>query len=108
MYLYGKLYHKTYETSYKPNYGRDKKILSQVLEMYSEVQTAYLLCVYFDWHGMTGSDSKEYNFVTGATFPIPMFKTMINKFEVYARNIMSAPFDDDEKLLLDVIKIASN
>lgn len=107
LYLYSKLYYQTYTATYKPNYGRDKKILTDVLTMYSEVQTAYLLCVYFNWHGMTGSDSKEYNFVTGATFPITMFKTMINKFEVYARNIMSVPFDDDSKLLDEVIKIVS-
>lgn len=107
LYLYGKLYKQVYDTTYKADFGRDKKIFNQILTQYSEIQVAYMLCVYFNWHGMTGNSSNDYNFVTGATFPIPMFKTMINKFEVYARNIMSAPFDDDEKLLDEVLKIVA-
>jgi DNA-binding transcriptional regulator YhcF (GntR family) len=98
LYLYSKLYYKTYNVSYKANWGRDKKIISSILANYSEIQISYMLCVYFNWHGMTGADSKDYDFVTGATFPIPMFKTMINKFEVYSRNVMRVPFDDDSIL----------
>lgn len=107
LYLYSKLYYKTYEATYKPNFGRDKKILNDLLQNYTEMQVALMLCIYFDWHGMTGSDSKEYNFVTGATFPIGMFKTMINKFEVYSRNVLNTPFDDDTQLLDIVIKSVS-
>jgi hypothetical protein len=99
LYLYSKLYYSTYHSSYKPNWGRDKKILADMLSSYSEVQVAYMLCVYFTWHGMTGSDSREFDFVTGATFPITMFKTTCNKYEVYIRNVLGFKFDDDNEML---------
>lgn len=102
LYLYSKLYYYTYTSSYKPNWGRDKKILTSMLGDFSEVQLAYMLCVYFNWHGMTGDNSKDYDFYTSATFPITMFKTTCNKYEVYIRNVLGFKFDDDQEMLKKV------
>lgn len=99
LYLYSKLYFYTYTSYYKPNWGRDKKILTGMLSDFSEIQIAYMLCVYFNWHGMTGDSTKDYDFYTSATFPIPMFKTTCNKYEVYIRNVLGFKFDDDKEML---------
>lgn len=88
-----------YGFDYKPNFGRDLKILKDLLESYSELQTARLLIIFFNWHGMTGSDTKEFNFLSGATFSLGLFKMNTSKYEAYSRNVLGEKFDDDSELL---------
>jgi hypothetical protein len=102
LYLYCKLFYSIYMTNYKPNWGKDKMLIKLMLKNYTEIQLAYMLCVYFTWHGMSGSNSRDYDFVTGATFPIGMFKTMAGKFEIYIRNVLGYKFDDDNEMLSKV------
>jgi hypothetical protein len=100
--IYCSLYNYTFNCYYKPNYGKDKVIIKRLLENYTELQLAHLLISYFGWHGMTGSDSKEYNNLTQNAFPISWFSTMINKLEVYSRNVVRVEFDNDLELLHSV------
>ncbi len=108
LYLYKKLFYFSYKFDYKPNYGRDKKLLLSLLESYSEIQLAYMFCVYFEWNGMNNNNSKEYEFYVNAMFPITMFKTTMNKYEAYSRNVAKVNFDDDVKLLDEVGKLIKN
>lgn len=88
-----------YGFEYKPTFGRDLKILKDILESYSELQVARLLTVYFNWHGMDGSDDREFKFLSGATFSLGLFKSNITKYEAYSRNVLQEKFDDDSELL---------
>jgi hypothetical protein len=97
--LYCTLFSKTYNVSAKINFGMFRKALNELLKSYSEVQVAYLLIVYFNWHGMTETDVKEYNYLTSVAFPIFMFKSNISKYEIFSRNIQKVDFDDSDKLL---------
>lgn len=93
-----------YGFDYKPNFGRDLKILKDLTESYSELQIARMLTIFFNWHGMTGSNDSEFNFLSGASFNLGLFKVNVTKYEVYSRNILNEAFDDDEKLLTIVGK----
>jgi hypothetical protein len=108
LYLYSKLFYNTYRTYYRADFKKDIPIIKNLLINYTEVQIAYMLCVFFDWHGMSGSDSKEYDFVTGVVFPIAMFKKMSGKFEIYIRNVLKYKFDDDKELLIKVGEYLKN
>lgn len=99
MSIYSDCFFHVYGFKYKPNFGRDLSIINTLLKSYSEVQLARLITIYFNWHGMNGSDDKEYNFLTGATHSIGLFKINISKYEAYSRNVLYEPFDDDDKLL---------
>lgn len=99
LYLYSKLFFNIYNVTYKADYKKDIPIIKNILSNYSELQVAFMLCVYFDWHGIKGSDDKEFNFVTSIAFPIAMFKTMSNKFEIYIKNVLNYKFEDDREML---------
>lgn len=77
----------------------DLKILKDLLENYSELQIARMLTIFFNWHGMTGSDDREFNFLSGSTFSLGLFKSGVNKYEIYSRNVLHEKFDDDSELL---------
>lgn len=100
--LYSVLYEKKYQAQYKPNWGRDKKLISGMLADYTELQIALMLCIYFEWAGMSGNDSKESAFCFSAMFSIPLFKSTLNRYEVYARSFMKFKFDDDNDNLINV------
>lgn len=94
------MYHYGFNYKEKGKFGSfDLKILKDLLESYSELQIARLLIIFFNWHGMTGSDTKEFNFLSGATFYLGLFKMNTSKYEAYSRNVLGEKFDDDNELL---------
>jgi predicted transcriptional regulator len=100
--IYSDLFKDVFGFSYKSNFGRDLKIIKDMLQNYSELQIARMMIIFFSWHGMTGSDDREYNFLVGATFSLGLFKVNASKYEVYSRNVLKEDFDSDEKLLTEV------
>lgn len=97
--IYNDCYYSFYGTAYKPTYARDLKLLKDLLVNYSELQIARMLTIFFNWHGMTGSDDREFNFLSGAAFSLGLFKMNVNKYEIYSRNVLQEKFDDDSELL---------
>ncbi len=106
--IYKDLFKFFYGYEYKPNFGRDLKILSSLLDSYSELQIARLLTIFFNWHGMTGGDDMEFNKLSGAVFPLAWFKSCITQYETYSRNIIKDNFEDDKELLIEVGKHISS
>ncbi|MFK5173531.1 hypothetical protein ACI3QN_13540, partial [Propionibacterium freudenreichii] len=64
------------------------KMLKPLMENYTELQIASMLLVFFNWHGMTGSDDFEYQKVLRATFNFGWFVKSTNNYEVYLRNVV--------------------
>lgn len=94
--LYGSLFSKEYGFTHKHNYGVLTKVFKELLGYYSEIQLATLLVIYFQWNGMTGNEQREREYLVKNTFPPLMFKSSINKYEAYVRNVLSIKeFDDD-------------
>lgn len=97
--VYSALYKNLYKVVYKINFGRDYKIVNSLLELYTEVQLARLLVIYFNWRGMSGTYEKEFIYLSGILFPLAMFKSKVNEFEVYSRNVLGDKLDDDNEIL---------
>jgi hypothetical protein len=102
--IYCHLFKEKFGVEAKMNIGFANKIFNELCNSYSEVQVALLLIVYFNWAGMNGADMKESDYLSGQTYPLPLFKSGISKYEVYIRNIERVKFDDDEEVLLQVAK----
>ena len=99
MSIYRDCFKYIYGFDYKPNFGRDLKLIKDLLESYSELQLARLLTIYLTWHGMDGSSDKDYNYLLAIAFPLTMFKANLAKYEAYSRNVLKDNFDDDSELL---------
>lgn len=96
--IYRDLFKYTYGFDYKVNFGRDKNTLKTILTNYTELQIARLLIVYFNWAGMTGTDVKEKNYLSGATYPLSMFSVNMPKYEAFVRNVLKEDFENDVEL----------
>lgn len=97
--IYCSLFIDKFGVSYKGSVPMTLKQFKDLLVVYSELQLAALLIVYFNWKGMAGDNFKDQDFLCSIAFPPTAFRSSISKYEVYARNVMGMPFDDDEKLL---------
>lgn len=102
--IYKDCFKYVYGFDYKPVFARDLKFLKDLLQSYTELQLARMLTIFFSWHGMTGIDDKEYAYYTKMTFPLTFFKSTLNKYEAYIRNVLQEDFDDEEELLTNVGK----
>lgn len=104
MSIYQTMFYHHYGFYDKSDFKRNCVILSGLLKSYSELQVARMLTIFFNWHGMTGSDDREFNFLSGATFALGLFKAGTSKYEAYIRNVLKEPFDDDKQTLTNVGK----
>lgn len=106
--LYGELFSKEYGFTHKYSFGAIVKVFKGLLSHYSEVQVATLLIIYFQWKGMRGNEQKERDFLVTNTFSPFLFSSSINKYEAYVRNVLQIKeFDDDEKMVLLLAKMAN-
>lgn len=99
--VYASLYRYTYSFDIKSGvYGQLGSVFKKLLVDYSEIQISWLLCVFFDWKGMTGENQQEENWLSENSHSIFQFKSGVPKYELYVRNILdqSKEFDDDEAL----------
>ncbi len=97
--LYSLYFRHTY--GFKPkNYAELGKCLKDLLRLYSEIQIASLLIVFFNWQGMDNHQQGEKDWLIKSTHSIWLFKRGINQYEAYIRNVqgLTEEFEDDEKL----------
>lgn len=107
--LYRLLFNHLY--GFNPSsYATTGRAFKDLLTTYSEIQIACLLIVFFNWQGMNDTDQREKDFLIKNAHSIFLFKSGINKYEAYTRNVkdMSKEFDDDELLIINVKKSISN
>lgn len=106
MSIYGTLFNHVYGFNSKSNFGLNGKLLKDLLLTYSEVQIAFLLIVYLNWKGMDDNNQKEKQWLIDNAHPLTIFKSKINVYEAYTRNVAGwkTEFDDDSKLLAIVGK----
>lgn len=100
--IYGTLWYQKYGYYQKVNFGVFTKKVSELLKQHSELQIALYLTTYFNWYGVSGNSEKEYKFVLESTFPITLFCSMINKFELYQRNVRKVDVDDPQTVYREV------
>ena len=99
MTIYQDCFQYVYGFKYKPNFGRDLKILKDLLESYSELQIARLLTIYFNWKGMSGSDERDSKYLTENNYPLALFKSNVVKYETFIRNVLREDFESDQEML---------
>jgi len=102
--IYKDLFYSVYKISPEMNYGLFNKVFNDLLKNYSEVQISWLLIVFFTWRGMDGKSQSDYDFYVKATYPLPLFKSQLQKFIIYTINVLEIKeeWEDDKKLLLRV------
>lgn len=96
--IYNTLWKEKYGFAPKINIGMFGKMLKPLMENYTELQIASMLLVFFNWHGMTGSDDFEYQKVLRATFNFGWFVKSTNNYEVYLRNVVGIKLDDEQEV----------
>lgn len=109
--IYSTLFAHLYGFKPKPSiYPQLGGVFKNLLRDYSEIQIAWLLIVFFNWNGMSDKEPKEMEWLTKNSHGIYLFKSGINKYETYVRNVsgFNDEFDDDEKLYVEVGKWISN
>lgn len=105
--IYGTLFKDKYGFNIRGNsYPVLGKVFKDLLKDYTEIQIAWLLCIFFDWRGVDGNNDREVQWLTDNAHSIILFKSGMNKniYELYVRNFLGQDdvFDDDEKLLVVV------
>jgi len=103
--IYGTLFYHLYGFFVKEgSFAKNGAIFKRLMKDYTEIQIAYLLIVYFNWHGMDSNSQSETEWLQKKAHDIFQFQFGITKFETYVRNIlnMSEVFEDDSKLLQEV------
>lgn len=99
--IYSTLFYHLYGFKIKASiYPQLGIVFKKLLVDYSEIQIAWLLIVFFNWHGMNDNDNRETEWLTKNAHSIFQFKGAVNKYETYVRNISgyNEEFDNDEKL----------
>ncbi len=96
--VYKDLFKEKYNIIPTINTSRLIRSLDPLLDKYTELQIAALLIVFFNWHGVSGDDDKEYEKLLKATFNINWFFSLITTYEVFIRNIQGLEFDDENKV----------
>ena len=80
------------------SFGLFGKVMKELIESRNELQIVSAMIVFFDWHGMTGNDSRDYEFLVKHTFPITTLAKCFNNYEAYIRNVLKINFDHPETL----------
>lgn len=97
--VYGECWNDIYGTAYRPlSFGKNIKLMSTLLKQYTEYQGALLIMTHFHWHGASGTDSKEYNYLSEKFFPIEWINHGALKYETFLRNHDEIEFDNSEKV----------
>ena len=76
------------------NWGMLGSLVKKLSGVYTEVQIAALLIVFFNWHGLTGNDKYEHEAVAKASYAFGWFFKCCNQYETYLRNTYGLEFDD--------------
>ena len=107
LYFYRRNYYNKYEIALPSAlYGRSGKVIKELLVSYTEIQLSYLLIVFFSWKGMNDNNDKELNFLSSSGFNLSLFKSKVDQFEIYVKNICGykTEFDNSDALLDLVVK----
>ena len=96
--IYRDLWRHKYGYDTKLNYGLFGKKIKELLSSYSELQIAVFMIIFFNWKGIDGNSTKDEQFYMSAAYSIGLFANSIDKYEIYARNIMKYNVDDDKEL----------
>lgn len=102
--VYQDLFRNKYQASATVPIPRFAKALKQLLCTHTELQIASLLICFFNWHGMSGSDTSEHEKLLKATFNPFWFFSSITQYEIYLRNVFGLEFDNEEKVRVFVAK----
>lgn len=92
--IYQDLFRNKYGFGCSVPIGRFGKSVNTLLKTHTEIQIAALMIIFFDWHGMTGSDIADHTKLLKATFNVFWFFSSITTYEAYARNVLQIKFDD--------------
>ena len=107
LYFYRRNYYNKYEIALPSAlYGRSGKVIKELLVSYTEIQLSYLLIVFFSWRGMNDNNDKDLNFLSSSGFNLSLFKSKVDQFEIYVKNICGykTEFDNSDALLDLVVK----
>lgn len=80
------------------NWGKTARLLSKLLNFYTEVQLASLVMVHFEWRGADGMDEFVFKKLSNACFPLDWLSQYANSYEAYLRNVIKLEFDNQEKV----------
>ena len=93
--VYSILFEDKFGFKPKINMGLFGKTIKSLVSDKTEIQIATLLVVFFNWRGMSGSDEYAHQRLVDATFNISWFKSSINSYEAYARNVICIDLDNE-------------
>ena len=93
--VYSDLFKNTYNCAPVVDFGRFGKSLKSLMLTHTELQVSALMIVFFNWHGVTGSDDLAHKKLLEATFNPQWFFSSIQTYEVYIRNIQCLEFDNE-------------
>lgn len=104
--IYIDLYNNLYSS--KPSYadiGKRQKIFKDLLKVYTELQIATLLIIFFNWNGMDNQSEREKDYLIKNAHSITLFKYDINKYELYTKNVSGYKdeFEESGNRLLEFV-----
>jgi hypothetical protein len=99
MSIYTRLFKKKYDFAPKIDFGRFGKGMKTLIETHTEIQIASMLTVFFNWHGMTGTEDFAYKKLLEATFNPQWFFSTTNQYEAHIRNVSGFNFDDEVEMM---------
>ena len=102
--VYKSLFKKAYGFNPTVSIGAFGKVMKGLIDDKSELQIAVLLCIFFEWRGISGDDEREYEKLTKVAFNFYWLPSNINALEVYARNVLKMDLDNEESNLIFIKK----
>ena len=96
--IYTKLWEKKYGLKPVVSYPIVGKIAKELIEHFTEKQIAFLLIIYFEWKGASGSDRFIEKKLENSTHSIFLFKNEIDPIRAYTKNVLKIDLDKEDKI----------
>lgn len=94
--IYGDLFRAKYGFQPTITFAKYGRLLKTLMEHHTEMQIAALLCVFFNWRGMTDDNDFEEQKLQGAGHSLGWFFNSVNQYEAYTRNVLGVDFEDEK------------
>jgi len=105
VYVYRALWKSKFNTPYQiTSFGRVGKLIKTLVSTNTEYQVASLLLTHFNWRGATGSDEKEYVYLSSKGFPMELIPSKMNIYIAYLTNVCGVDYNSEESVRQYVIR----
>lgn len=105
IFVYRTLWGAKFNTPYQiTSFGKIGKMIKTLVSNNTEYQVALLLLTHFNWRGATGTDDKEYMFLSSKGFPLELLPNKINIYIAYLTNVIGLDYNNEDSVKEYVVK----